>query len=71
VPIEQIVQNLNGVNVVSSNSMQNASSIQVEYGFEKNMDEAEDELNDALADIELPEGANEPEVSRLSLNAFP
>jgi HAE1 family hydrophobic/amphiphilic exporter-1 len=70
-PIEQIVQNLNGVNVVSSNSMQNASSIQVEYGFEKNMDEAEDELNDALADIGLPEGANEPEVSRLSLNAFP
>ncbi|MBO1513992.1 efflux RND transporter permease subunit [Metabacillus bambusae] len=71
VPIEQVVQNLNGVNVVSSNSLQNASSIQVEYGFEKNMDEAEDELNEALADIELPEGANEPEVSRLSLNAFP
>jgi HAE1 family hydrophobic/amphiphilic exporter-1 len=29
VPIEQIVQNLNGVNVVSSNSMQNASSIRI------------------------------------------
>jgi HAE1 family hydrophobic/amphiphilic exporter-1 len=70
-PIEQMVQNLNGVNVVSSNSFQNASSIQIEYEFEKNMDEAEDELNDLLADIELPEGANEPDVSRLSLNAFP
>jgi HAE1 family hydrophobic/amphiphilic exporter-1 len=70
-PIEQMVQNLNGVNVVSSNSFQNASSIQIEYGFEKNMDEAEDELNDILADLELPEGANEPDVSRLSLNAFP
>ncbi|MFD2214723.1 efflux RND transporter permease subunit [Metabacillus endolithicus] len=70
-PIEKIVQNLNGVNVVSSNSMQNASSLQIEYGFEKNMDEAEDELNDALTDIELPDGANEPGVSRISLNAFP
>ncbi|QGQ48075.1 efflux RND transporter permease subunit [Metabacillus sediminilitoris] len=70
-PIEQVIQNLNGVNVVSSNSFQNASSIQVEYGFEKNMDEAEDELKDIIADIELPEGANEPDVARLSLNAFP
>ncbi|MGM0876764.1 MAG: efflux RND transporter permease subunit [Bacillota bacterium] len=70
-PIEQMVQNLDGVNVVSSNSFQNASSIQIEYGFEKNMDEAEDELNDILADLELPEGVNEPDVSRMSINAFP
>ncbi|WP_299093675.1 efflux RND transporter permease subunit [uncultured Metabacillus sp.] len=70
-PIEQIVQNLNGVNVVSSNSMQNASSIQIEYDFEKNMDEAEDELKDSLEEIELPEGVNEPDVAKLSINAFP
>ncbi|KKI89189.1 Swarming motility protein SwrC [Bacillus sp. SA1-12] len=70
-PIEQIVQNLNGVNVVSSNSMQNASSIQIEYNFEKNMDEAEDELKDSLEEIELPEGVNEPDVAKLSINAFP
>lgn len=70
-PIEQTVSNLNGVNVVSSNSFQNASSIQIEYGFEKDMDEAEDELTSILAKLELPEGANDPSVSRLSLNAFP
>lgn len=70
-PIEQVVQNLNGVNVVSSNSLQNASSIQIEYGFEKNMDKAEDELKRAIENIELPEGANEPSVTRISLNAFP
>ena len=70
-PIEQVVQNLNGVNVVSSNSLQNASSIQIEYGFEKNMDKAEDELKRAIENIELPEGANEPSVTRISINAFP
>lgn len=70
-PIEQVVRNLSGVNVVSSNSLQNASSIQIEYGYEKNMDEAEDELKDSLENIELPEGANEPTVSKLSINAFP
>ncbi|MBM7606188.1 HAE1 family hydrophobic/amphiphilic exporter-1 [Metabacillus crassostreae] len=70
-PIEQTVSNLNGVSVVSSNSFQNASSIQIEYGFEKDMDEAEDELTSILAKLELPEGANDPSVSRISLNAFP
>lgn len=70
-PIEQLVQNLNGVNVVSSNSMQNASSIQIEYKFEKNMDEAEDELKDTLDSLDLPDEVEEPAVSRLSLNAFP
>ena len=70
-PIEQLVQNLNGVNVVSSNSMQNASSIQIEYDFEKNMDEAEDELKDTIDGLDLPEEVEEPTVSRLSLNAFP
>ncbi|WP_226671425.1 efflux RND transporter permease subunit [Metabacillus litoralis] len=70
-PIEQTVSNLNGVSVVSSNSFQNASSIQIEYAFEKDMDEAEDELNSILAKLELPEGANDPSVSRISLNAFP
>lgn len=70
-PIEQTVSNLNGVSVVSSNSFQNASSIQIEYGFEKDMDEAEDELTSILAKLELPEGTNDPSVSRISLNAFP
>ncbi|CAG9612878.1 Swarming motility protein SwrC [Bacillus rhizoplanae] len=70
-PIEQRLQNLNGVNVVSSSSFQNASSIQVEYDFDKNMEKAETEVKEALADLPLPEGVKEPKVSRLSINAFP
>src|SRR6185312_14520739 len=42
-PMEEQLQNLNGVNVVSSSSFQNASSIQVEYDFDKNMEKAETE----------------------------
>ena len=34
-PMEEQLQNLSGVNVVSSSSFQNASSIQVEYDFDK------------------------------------
>ncbi|WP_369901616.1 efflux RND transporter permease subunit [Bacillus manliponensis] len=70
-PIEQQLQNLNGVNVVSSASYQNASSIQIEYDFEKDMDKATAEVEEALSKVTLPEGTQKPEVSRLSMNAFP
>jgi HAE1 family hydrophobic/amphiphilic exporter-1 len=70
-PIEQAVQNLNGVSVVNSSSFQNASSIQIEYKYKKNMDEAEEELTKALGKVTFPEGAQEPNISRMSMNAFP
>ncbi|ENQ3081047.1 efflux RND transporter permease subunit [Bacillus cereus] len=70
-PIEQRLQNLSGVTVVSSSSYQNASSIQVEYNFDKNMEKAETEVKEALANLPLPEGVKEPKISRLSINAFP
>lgn len=70
-PMEQQLQNLNGVNVVSSSSYQNASSIQVEYDFDKNMEKAETEIKEALANVKLPEGVKEPKVSRVNFNAFP
>jgi hydrophobic/amphiphilic exporter-1 (mainly G- bacteria), HAE1 family len=70
-PIEQRVQNLNGVSVVSSTSYQNASAVQIEYKYSKDMDEAKREVEDAVSDISFPDEVNDPEVSRLSLNAFP
>ncbi|WP_243525344.1 efflux RND transporter permease subunit [Bacillus pseudomycoides] len=70
-PMEQQLQNLSGVNVVSSSSYQNASSIQVEYDFDKNMEKAETEIKEALANVKLPEGVKDPKVSRVNFNAFP
>jgi hydrophobic/amphiphilic exporter-1 (mainly G- bacteria), HAE1 family len=70
-PIEKRLQNLDGVNVVSSTSYQNASAVQIEYKFSKNMDEAKTEVEEALSEISFPEGVNEPDVTRISMNAFP
>ncbi|AWC30702.1 efflux RND transporter permease subunit [Bacillus cytotoxicus] len=70
-PMEEQLQNLNGVNVVSSSSYQNASSIQVEYDFDKNMEKAETEVKEAIANVKLPEGVKDPKVSRVNFNAFP
>ncbi|MED1268546.1 efflux RND transporter permease subunit [Bacillus mycoides] len=70
-PMEEQLQNLSGVNVVSSSSYQNASSIQVEYDFDKNMEKAETEIKESLANVKLPEGVKDPKVSRVNFNAFP
>lgn len=70
-PMEEQLQNLSGVNVVSSSSFQNASSIQVEYDFDKNMEKAETEIKEALTNVKLPEGVKDPKVSRVNFNAFP
>lgn len=71
IPMEQRIQNMNGVELTTSTSMANASTIQVQYDFEVDMDEATRELEDALSQISIPESANDPEVSRISLDAFP
>ncbi len=70
-PIEKRVENLDGVSVVSSSSFQNASSIQIEYDFDKDMEKAQNEVKEALSNLELPDGVEEPKVSRMSFSAFP
>lgn len=71
VPFEKRVRNLDGVTSVSSSSFQNASALQIEYNFDKDMEKAEEEVMDELSKIQLPEGVKDPEVSRVSINAFP
>ncbi|WP_215144244.1 efflux RND transporter permease subunit [Exiguobacterium qingdaonense] len=69
--LEDRLQSLNGVEQVRSSSFQNASNIQIDYDFSTDMDEAEQQVKDALSNVELPESAQEPQVSRLSFDAFP
>lgn len=69
--IEQKVTNLQGVELVSSSSMANASSVQLQYDYDTDMDDAVKEVKEALEKLELPEGVDAPSVSKLELNAFP
>ncbi|WP_088049473.1 efflux RND transporter permease subunit [Virgibacillus dakarensis] len=70
-PIEQVVQNLQGVETVNSSSMENASSVQLEFDFDTDMDDAVNDVKEAVSKADLPDGAQDPDVSRLSINAFP
>ncbi|ETI66595.1 efflux RND transporter permease subunit [Neobacillus vireti] len=70
-PIEKAVEGLEHVKAVYSNSYSNMSSIQVEYEYGIDMDEAKRALQSALDGIKLPEGAQEPTTTAISMNMMP
>lgn len=70
-PIEKAAEGLDHVKAVYSNSYANMASIQVEYEYGIDMDEAKRELKSALDSIKLPEDAKEPTTSAISMNMMP
>jgi multidrug efflux pump subunit AcrB len=70
-PIEKAVEGLEDVKAVYSNSYSNMSNIQVEYEYGIDMDEAKRELQSALDTVNLPETAQEPTVTAISMNMMP
>src|SRR5690625_2372755 len=71
IPIEQRIQNLESVEIVASSSLANASSIQIQFDYGTDMDKATNEVREALDGLNLPDQANQPEVMRISIDAFP
>ena len=70
-PIEKAIEGLEDVKYVFSNSYSNMSSIQVEYEYGIDMDEAKRALQSALDAVKLPEVAQEPTVTAISMNMMP
>ena len=71
IPIEKAVENLEDVKAVYSNSYSNMSNIQVEYEYGIDMDEAKRALESALDTVNLPEDAQEPTITAISMNMMP
>ncbi|MEK5040282.1 efflux RND transporter permease subunit [Sporosarcina sp. FSL K6-3457] len=71
IPLEKAVENLEHVKSVYSNSYSNMSNIQVEYEYGIDMDEAKRALDSALDAVSLPEGAQKPTITAISMNMMP
>ncbi|MGG0720496.1 efflux RND transporter permease subunit [Robertmurraya massiliosenegalensis] len=71
IPLERAIENLEDVKFVYSNSYSNMSNIQVEYDYGIDMDEAKRALQSALDTVELPEDAQEPAITAISMNMMP
>ncbi|MED4400067.1 efflux RND transporter permease subunit [Metabacillus fastidiosus] len=71
IPLEQVAEGLDHVKTVNSSSNSNMASIQIEYEYGVDMDEAKRELESAIGSVKLPEKAQEPTVSAISMNMMP
>lgn len=71
VPMEKAVMNLRGVANVYSNSYANVSNVQIEFDYGLDMLDAEREIRSAIDGVELPESAQKPNYTRVTINAFP
>ena len=71
IPLEEAVEGLEDVKAVYSNSYSNMANIQVEYEYGIDMDEAKRALESAIDGVNLPEKAEEPTITAISLNMMP
>ncbi|MEC1179828.1 efflux RND transporter permease subunit [Metasolibacillus meyeri] len=71
IPFEKKVESLEDVKSVFSTSSSNVSQVQIEYDYGVDMDEKKRQLESALDDIVLPEGAQKPSVMAISMNMMP
>ena len=70
-PLEKAIENLENVKSVYSNSYSNMSSVQVEYEYGTDMDEAKRALESAIDNVVLPDSTEEPSITAISLNMMP
>ncbi len=70
-PLEKAIEGLEDVKAVYSNSSSSLSNIQVEYDYGVDMDEKKRELEAAISSVTLPEDADEPQITAISMNMMP
>jgi multidrug efflux pump subunit AcrB len=71
IPIEKAAENLEHVKAVYSSSYSNMASIELEYEYGTDMDEANRELKSVLDNLEFPEEVEKPTTSAISMNMMP
>ncbi len=71
IPFEKKVESLEDVKSVFSTSSSNVSQVQIEYDYGVDMDEKKRQLESALDDVVLPEGAQKPSIMAISMNMMP
>ncbi|WP_339288400.1 efflux RND transporter permease subunit [Paenibacillus sp. FSL E2-0201] len=70
-PLEQKLRNVDGVKTITSTSLENASSIQIEFDYGTNLDNATAAVRESLNEVSLPDNAQKPSISRFSLSSMP
>jgi hydrophobic/amphiphilic exporter-1 (mainly G- bacteria), HAE1 family len=70
-PLEEVLRNVDGVKNVTSQSANNLSVLKLEFGFNDDMKKKQELVKQALADVQLPQGVDKPEVRYFSTTNQP
>ena len=70
-PIESAISGVEGLEETRGTSLQGASAVQAEFGYDVDLEEAEAEVRGAVDGVALPGQAAEPEVEQVSPDQFP
>ncbi|AIQ61348.1 efflux RND transporter permease subunit [Paenibacillus borealis] len=70
-PLEQKLRNVDGVKMLTSTSLENASSVTIEFEYGTNLDNATAAVREALNEVALPDDVQKPQISRFSLSSLP
>ncbi|ASA24557.1 efflux RND transporter permease subunit [Paenibacillus donghaensis] len=70
-PLEQKLRNVDGVKTLTSTSLENASSIFIEFDYGTNLDNATAAVRESLNEVVLPDDVQKPSISRFSLSSLP
>lgn len=70
-PIEEAIENLEGLRDIQSTSSNNLSFVQVTFEFGEDMKDAERAIQSSIGSLLLPTGVKKPQVTRLNNNTFP
>jgi len=71
IPMEDTIGLLPGVKSINSSSYSNMATLQIEYDYSKDMEEAQRQIRSAIESMKLPDNVMEPTISRFSMNAMP
>lgn len=69
-PLEEALLNMEDYDAITSTSQENASFITITYPFGEDIEEAQSDITNAIADVTTPEDAD-TEVTALSINSTP
>src|SRR5918993_2801047 len=72
-PIEEVISGISGVSQITSSSLDSFGTIQVEFTFEKDLQEATQEIRDEISGVrnELPLEMEEPIITRFNPTDMP
>lgn len=70
-PVEQALSAIKGLKNMYVSSGNDYVAVTMEFSMDKSMDEAQKDINSALASVKFPEGAQKPKVSSEGPNAAP